>query len=176
MGTYPVHINLTTCRIVFMRLVAMTFCYRRVKTRNKSLRSRATEVIRIKSAGIELEDPGIIIFRFRLSVIACTGKSIQFVISHVVGCLPSLIVCRHLPATPTTSICDLFTTRTYRLHKQRKKQCFVQPYPALSFVLTACRPLSWLLDAILLRGLQGVAFLVLPARLLGKSILFTCLA
>lgn len=84
----------------------MTFCYRRVKTRNKSLRFRATEVIRIKSAGIELEDLDIIIFRFRLSAIACTGKSIQFVISNVVGCLPSLIVCRHLPATatPITSI------------------------------------------------------------------------
>lgn len=85
----------------------MTFCYRRVKTRNKSLRSRTTEVIRIKSAGIELEDLGIIIFRFRLGAIACTGKSIQFVISNVVGCLPSLIVCRHLPATATSNYFNL---------------------------------------------------------------------
>lgn len=63
----------------------MTFCYRRVKTRNKSLSSRATVIIRIKPARIELEDPDIVIFWFHLSAITCIRKSIQFVINSVLG-------------------------------------------------------------------------------------------
>lgn len=64
---------LTACAAI-MRLVAMTFCYRKVKTRNKSLRSRADGIIRIKSTEIELEDPGIVMFRFRLGTITCNKE------------------------------------------------------------------------------------------------------
>lgn len=64
---------LTACAAI-MRLVAMTFCYRKVKTRNKSLRSRADGIIRIKSTEIELEAPGIVMFRFRLGTIMCNKE------------------------------------------------------------------------------------------------------
>lgn len=45
-----------------------------VKTRNKSLRSRADAIIRIKSAETELEDSGIVMFRFRLGTITCNEE------------------------------------------------------------------------------------------------------
>lgn len=57
-----------------MRLVAMTFCYRKVKTRNKSLRSRADAIIRIELTEIELEDLDIIIFYFRLDTVTCNRE------------------------------------------------------------------------------------------------------
>lgn len=63
----------------------MTFCYRKVKTRNKSLRSRADGIIRIKSTEIELEAPGIVMFRFRLGTITCNKEIHTICYQDVVG-------------------------------------------------------------------------------------------